>query len=263
MFDLSSIMGNTFGKAAVIDFGIQWALWAVAAAFKTEKFYDLAGSGTFLYLAWQSLKWSGTSFPRQKIQTGLVMAWAARLGLYLFTRVLKEGKDGRFDKVKGKPGLFWIYWTVQGMWVFITLLPLLVLNNKKEDKPLCTRDYTGWTLWAIGFLFEVIADYQKSAFKGNPDNAGKFIKSGLWSISRYPNYFGEICMWIGIYLTSTTVMTKPIEYASGISPLFVIYLLLRLSGIPLQEKQQMKRWGDDPMFKQYVKNTAKLIPFIW
>ncbi|XP_053373736.1 uncharacterized protein LOC123531627 [Mercenaria mercenaria] len=263
MDHLEAVMGNSFGKAAVIDFSIQWALWAVASIFKTEKFYDLAGSGTFLYLAYQTLKWGGTYYTRQKVTTGLVMTWAARLGLFLFTRVLKEGKDSRFDKVKGRPGMFWIYWTIQGMWIFTTLLPLLVLNNKKEDKPLCTRDYVGWGLWALGFLFETVADYQKSAFKGNPDNAGKFITTGLWSISRYPNYFGEICMWLGIFISSTSAMTEPVEYGSVISPLFVIFLLLRVSGIPLQERQQMKRWGDNPLFKDYVKKTAKLIPFIW
>ena len=70
-------------------------------------------------------------------------------------------------------------------------------------------------------------------------------------------------MWLGIFITSSSAMTKPVEYGSVISPLFVIFLLLRLSGIPLQERQQLKRWGDNPAFKAYIKNTAKLIPFIW
>ncbi|KAH3719620.1 hypothetical protein DPMN_062471 [Dreissena polymorpha] len=256
-------MGNTFAKAAAIDFGIQWSLWAIASLLKTEKFYDLAGSGTFLFLAYQTLQWGQTYFTRQKVTTGMVMTWAARLGLFLFTRVLKDGKDSRFNSVRGNPGRFWVYWTIQGIWVFVTLLPLLVLNNKKEDRPLTTRDYVGWGIWTLGFLFEALADHQKSVFKSNPGNAGKFITSGLWSVSRYPNYFGEICMWLGIFITSSSVMTTPKEYASVISPLFVSFLLLRVSGIPIQEKQQAKRWGTDPNFVNYVKRTAKLIPYIW
>jgi len=250
-------------KTAALDFGIQWGCWAVAALLKTEKFYDLAGSGTFFLLAYQSLKWGKTYYTRQKVQTGLVMTWAARLGLFLFTRVLKEGKDSRFDKVRGNPGIFWVYWTIQGVWVLATLLPVLMLNDKKQDKPIGARDYAGWGLWALGFLFEALADYQKSAFKGNPDNAGQFISTGLWSISRYPNYFGEICMWLGVFLSSSSVITKPSEWLTVISPVFVTYLLTRVSGIPLQEKQQLRRWGNNPAFKEYVKNTAKLVPFIW
>ncbi|XP_052806159.1 uncharacterized protein LOC128235385 [Mya arenaria] len=263
MLDIEFIMGNTFAKAAGIDFGIQWSLWALASLLQTEKFYDLAGSGTFFYLAYQSLQWGKTFYTRQKVTSGMVMAWAARLGLFLFTRVLKEGKDSRFNGVRGNPGRFWVYWTIQGLWIFVTLLPVLVLNNKKEDKPLTYRDYAGWGLWTLGFLFESIADYQKSAFKANPDNAGKFITSGLWSTSRYPNYFGEICMWSGLFLTSSSAMTSAKEYASVLSPLFVTFLLLKVSGVPIQEKQQAKRWGTNPDFIKYVKNTAKLIPFIW
>lgn len=256
-------MGNTYGKIAVVDFGIQWACWAVAALLKTEKFFDLTGSATFLLLTYLSLKLGGTFYPRQKIQSSLIAAWAIRLGAFLFSRVLKDGKDGRFDKVRGNPKLFWIYWTIQGAWVFITLLPTLTLNNKKQDRPVSTRDYVGWGLWALGFFFEVLADYQKSAFKSNPDNAGKFIHHGLWSISRHPNYFGEILMWTGLFISASSVMSKPAEYATVISPLFVIFLLTKMSGIPILERQAAKRWGEDALYKAYVKNTAKLIPFIW
>ncbi|KAL3831371.1 hypothetical protein ACJMK2_023124 [Sinanodonta woodiana] len=258
-----SIMGNTFGKAVAIDFGIQWACWLVASIFKTEKFYDLAGSGTFFLLAYQTLRWGGTYFLRQRIQTGLVMTWAARLGIFLFTRILKSGQDSRFNKVRGNPGMFWIYWTIQGVWVFLTLLPTIMLNDKKEDKPLTTRDYVGWGIWVLGFLFEAIADYQKSVFKSDQANKGKFIQTGLWSISRHPNYFGEILMWIGLFTSATSIMNKPKEYATVISPIFVILLLTKVSGIPILEAQGMKRYGHNPQYLEYCKNTAKLLPFIW
>ncbi|KAK3085972.1 hypothetical protein FSP39_011459 [Pinctada imbricata] len=255
-------MGNTIGKAAVVDFGIQWALWAVAAAFKTEKFYDLAGSGTFLYLALQSLKWGGTYHYRQRVQTGMVVSWAFRLGLYLFSRILKEGRDNRFNKVRDRPGVFFIYWTIQGLWVMLTIMPTLLLNDKKEDKPLGTRDYVGWGMWVVGFLMESIADYQKSAFRGNPDNQGKFIQHGLWSLVQYPNYLGEIMMWTGLYISASSVL-KGWEHLSVISPIFTTYLLTRLSGIPLQERSAMRRYGSDPAYLAHIKKTPKLIPFIW
>ncbi|WAQ95096.1 hypothetical protein MAR_007567, partial [Mya arenaria] len=240
MLDIEFIMGNTFAKAAGIDFGIQWSLWALASLLQTEKVrYILLPCLPKLAMGQNILHETEGHFWYGDGVGG------------------KEGKDSRFNGVRGNPGRFWVYWTIQGLWIFVTLLPVLVLNNKKEDKPLTYRDYAGWGLWTLGFLFESIADYQKSAFKANPDNAGKFITSGLWSTSRYPNYFGEICMWSGLFLTSSSAMTSAKEYASVLSPLFVTFLLLKVSGVPIQEKQQAKRWGTNPDFIKYVKNTAK------
>ncbi|KAK7109803.1 uncharacterized protein [Littorina saxatilis] len=262
MWSALSAMGNSVAKAAALDFGVQWGCWAIAAALKTEKFYDLAGSGTFFALALQSLRWGGTYHTRQKVQTGMVMAWAARLGTYLFSRILHDGADRRFNNVRNRPGIFFIYWTLQGVWIFSTLLPTLLLNNKKKDRPLTTRDYVGWGMWSLGFIFEVVADYQKSRFKANPENAGRFINEGLWSISRHPNYFGEILMWSGLYVSASSVL-KGWEHISVISPLFLSHLLINVSGIPMLEAYGLKKWGADPAYQEYVRNTAKLVPFFW
>jgi len=108
------MMGNTLVKAAVTDFLLQWGLFLIAAYMRTERFFDLAGSSTFVLLAVQSLINTGRFFPRQVIQSGLVSTWAVRLGLFLFFRVLKEGHDSRFNRVRDNPTRFFIYWTVQG-----------------------------------------------------------------------------------------------------------------------------------------------------
>ena len=108
-------MGNALGKAAAADFLLQWGLFLVAAYLKSEKFYDLAGSSTFILLVVQSLINSGKFFPRQVIQSGLVSTWAARLGLFLFFRILKDGHDSRFNRVRDNPRKFFLYWTVQGI----------------------------------------------------------------------------------------------------------------------------------------------------
>ncbi|XP_072022755.1 uncharacterized protein [Amphiura filiformis] len=259
-------MGNSVStlllRSGLWDVGIQWAGFAVAAALKTEKFYDLAGSGTFLFLAIQTLRWGNTFYFRQKVQTGMVATWAVRLGLFLFTRVLHAGGDSRFDKVKGNPKTFFIYWTIQALWVWLTLLPTMILNSEKRDKPLGLRDYAGWGLWTAGFLLEAVADYQKTVFKADPDNAGKFISTGLWSISRHPNYLGEILLWAGLYLSSSSVMSG-YQHLSVISPIFVYLLLTRVSGVPILERQGMKRYGKDPAYLDYVKNTALLLPGFW
>ncbi|KAM3933113.1 uncharacterized protein RB166_000998 [Leptodactylus fuscus] len=238
---------------------IQWILWAVAALLHTEKFYDLAGSGTFILLSHLSLQWTGIKYLRQQFQTGLITVWGLRLGTFLFLRILREGHDRRFNKVRDNPGTFFVYWTVQGIWIFVTLLPSLILNLEKRNKPLGLTDYLGWTLWAVGFLIQAIADQQKWSFKSDPDNAGKFIQSGLWAYSRHPNYLGEILQWTGLFLAASSVLSG-YQYLSVISPIFVWFLLNYVSGIPILERQAMKRWGEDPAYKSYMQRTPVLWP---
>lgn len=253
---------NALVKAAVYDVGIQWVLWFIASLLQTEKFYDLAGSSTFLFLTWQTLLWNKRFFPRQVIQSGCVSMWALRLGLFLFTRVLREQGDSRFKNVRGNPARFFLYWTVQAVWIWVTLLPTMILNSTERDQKLNWKDYLGWAIWGAGFLIEATADYQKSQFKSDPANKGKWIASGLWSLCRYPNYLGEIMLWSGLFLPAASVMSG-MQFCSVISPMFVTFLLTRVSGIPLQERQAIKRWGGLAAYQQHRQNTALLIPYIW
>ncbi|XP_063808105.1 uncharacterized protein LOC135006610 [Pseudophryne corroboree] len=252
-------MLQALSLSLALSLAIQWILWVAAALLQTEKFYDLAGSGTFILLAQLSLRWTGTKYIRQQVQTGLITVWGLRLGTFLFLRILQDGHDKRFDKVRDNPGKFLLYWTVQGIWIFVTLLPSLMLNFQKRDKPLGLSDYVGWTLWATGFLIQAIADQQKRNFKNDPDNAGKFIQSGLWAYSRHPNYLGEILQWSGLFLSASSVLSG-IQYLSIISPIFVWFLLNYVSGVPLLEKQAMKRWGGDSAYMSYIQQTPVLWP---
>ena len=107
--------------------------------------------------------------------------------------------------------------------------------------------------------FEVVADTQKSAFKADPANAGRFITTGLWSWSRHPNYFGEITLWTGMAVLALPVLSGW-NWVALISPVFVFVLLTRISGIPMLEHRARKRWGDDPAFQAYTANTSVLVP---
>lgn len=241
---------------------MQWGLWVVSSLLKTEKFYDLAGSTTFVYLVWQTLFWTGRFYPRQVIQSTCITAWALRLGLFLFSRILREGGDSRFNKVRDNPGKLLIFWTVQGIWVYMTLLPTIVLHSSRNNRPLCWKDYLGWVLWALGFCIQVLADHQKTQFRSDPLNHKRFITSGLWSMCRHPNYLGEILMWFGLFLPASSVMYGW-QFLSIVSPAFVAFLLIWISGIPIQEAQARRRWSNVQAYVVYRKNTAKLIPGIW
>merc|ERR1712002_599492 len=113
-------------KLTLINFGIQWAGFAVAAYFKTEKFYDLTGSATFILVSYLNYKWNNVDHPRQLVQSSCVWLWAFRLGIFLFVRILLSGRDRRFDKTRANPSRFLYAWTLQGMWVVLTLLPSLL-----------------------------------------------------------------------------------------------------------------------------------------
>jgi len=257
---IQNVVSSHLFQTLATSMGVQWVGWAFASYFHTEKFYDLAGSLTFILLSHMSHAQSKMTV-RQSLHSWMIFAWACRLGTFLFMRVLKDNGDKRFDKARDSPGTFLVFWTLQGVWVWVTLLPTLILNTQRRDAVIGNRDYLGYALWTIGFLFEVVADMQKSIFRANPNNDGKFISTGLWSISRHPNYFGEILLWFGLYVSGSSVF-RGYQYMSVISPIFIFLLITRVSGIPLLEKSGLRKWGNLPEYKKYLEDVPVLIPFI-
>mmetsp|Transcript_116084 Transcript_116084/g.248288 ORF Transcript_116084/g.248288 Transcript_116084/m.248288 type:complete len:271 (-) Transcript_116084:113-925(-) len=260
-------LASALGEVAAADISVQLACFAVAAALQTEKFYDISASLTYILCVLLSLR-RGRRGPRQLVNSSLVALWATRLGSFLLLRVLHAGRDSRFDHVKTHPKRFIVFWAIQAFWILVTALPVYILNSKrpkpaKEDDEaeaqLKRRDAIGWALWALGFVVQVTADMQKSSFKANPANADRWIDVGLWGLAQHPNYFGEMCMWWGIFLSCSADL-KGLELASGISPFFVSYLLLRVSGVPLLRKAGLKRWGHLPAYQEFVRKTPLLVP---
>jgi len=243
-----------------IDFGVQWVMWGISSLLRTERFYDLTGSSTFLLIALKAyFDYSGKNV-RAKIQTSAVVIWAVRLGFYLFSRVLKDGHDRRFTKAKEDPSLFLVYWTIQGVWILVTLLPSLMMIMEKSQGKVTIQEYLGWTMWTVGFLIEVIADYQKDQFRRDPANKDKFISTGLWSLSRHPNYAGEIFLWFGLFVSASSSFTSWWQHLSILSPTFVYLLITKVSGIPLLEQYGLKKWGNMPDYQAYINQTPELFP---
>jgi steroid 5-alpha reductase family enzyme len=113
----------------------------------------------------------------------------------------------------------------------------------------------------VGFALEAVADQQKRRFRERPENAGRFIATGLWAWSRHPNYFGEILLWTGVALVALPALDGW-QLATLLSPVFVTLLLTRVSGVPLLEERADARWGDDPEYLAYKKRTPLLVPRI-
>jgi steroid 5-alpha reductase family enzyme len=247
-----------FAWCALLAFVINWIVFVPSYLAQSERFFDLTGSLSYVSVVALAAAFAGGG-PRAGLVAGLVTVWAVRLGSFLFSRIRREGGDGRFDELKPSLPRFAMTWTLQGLWVLLTLSCGLAAMTSSQPVPLDAFALVGAGVWAAGFAIEVAADRQKSRFRADPANRDRFIESGLWAWSRHPNYFGEILLWVGIALIALPVLSGW-QYATLISPVFVYVLLTRISGIPMLESRAKKRWGDDPAYCAYKSRTPALLP---
>ncbi|MDG2346896.1 MAG: DUF1295 domain-containing protein [SAR86 cluster bacterium] len=253
---------NLVGHLLVMIFVIQWIAYIPAFIFKTEKFYDLTGSITYISAIAFALYSTNDS---QSLDLGsliigaAIIIWAVRLGSFLFIRVHKDKKDGRFDSIKTSFSQFFMTWTLQGMWVFICSSAALIAIANPTGVVINSVFILGLVLFVLGFVVEVIADNQKSAFRSIPENKDKFINEGLWSRSRHPNYFGEITLWTGITVMGISTF-EGMNYLALFSPIFTYLLLNYVSGVRMLELRGQKKWGHIETYQIYKQNTPKLIP---
>lgn len=248
-----------FYLCVTLAFLINWLAFIPAFMKQTEKFYDLTGSLTYLSLTGLSLYLSKDLNLLTYLLAGMVIVWSLRLGTFLFARIHRDGKDDRFDAIKPNFFRFLNAWSIQALWVVLTAAPVFVAITTTERQEFSVFTYVGLLLWMVGFSIEVIADQQKTNFKKDASNKGKFINTGLWAKSRHPNYFGEILLWTGV-----AVIVFPLlqgwQYAVLISPVFVTLLLTKVSGLPMLEAKADKKWGGQENYEIYKKSTPILIP---
>ena len=230
--DGSSKVGwvSVFAFCALLAYVINWAVFIPSSRAKTEKYFDLTGSVTYL-------------------------------AVIVVALLLSDELDARAVIVAAKvdPLRFFMTWTLQGLWVLLTVACALAIITSLERRSIGWLAILGIALWLAGFAVEVVADQQKSTFKRDPTNKGRFISSGLWAWSRHPNYFGEIVLWTGIAMMAIPLLSGW-RWVVLISPVFVALLLTRVSGIPMLETRAQDRWGEDEAFHVYTRTTPVLIP---
>ncbi|GAA1683559.1 DUF1295 domain-containing protein [Microbacterium lacus] len=248
-----------FALAVGVAFLIQVIVFIPSAIARTERFFDLTGGGTFLLVTLGILALSPAPDARSVVLAVMVAVWAVRLSGFLFARIHRAGSDDRFDDIKGEPLRFLRVWIVQGAWVSLTASAAWIAMSSLQRRDLDALAFAGIAVWVIGLVIEVVADLQKTAFKANPAHRGLFISSGLWSRSRHPNYFGEIVLWIGVFLVAAPVLSGW-QWVGILSPLVVVLLLTRVSGIPLLEAKADRTWGGQDAYEAYKKRTPVLIP---
>ena len=243
---------------------INWLAFLPAAAAQSDKYYDSVGALTYLSATalaiYAAIGFHGSLDMRAVVVAAMVAIWCIRLGSFLYMRIhAAGGADSRFEKIRVNPPRFLVAWTLQALWVILTASAAMAIITAENRAPIGLFFWLGAAIWVLGFVFESVADRQKQAFRTDPANKGKFINVGLWAWCRHPNYFGEITLWFGILVIAVPILSG-LSWLVVISPIFVFLLLTRVSGINLQDAQAKQRWGEDPAYQEYCKNTPALFP---
>ena len=244
-------------QGLLLSLAINIAMFLVAYRLKSDKLTDISYAVSFAVLALVAF-FQGDASPYHAVLLAIILVWAVRIGGFLLYRVMKTGKDRRFDGVREDFKKFGTFWIGQAITVWALLIPSLMAFRASAD--ISQLAIVGCIVWLAGFVIESTADFQKYAFSQNPANKDRWIESGIWRYSRHPNYFGEILVWVGVYIVTLAALDVPQSLIGLVSPLTIVGLLLFVSGIPPLEKAADKRWGKLPAYKAYKRRTSILVP---
>jgi len=249
------------GLCAIVTVAMQLSFFAVAAICKFDKVTDFAGGTNFVLLAVLTFSLAQTFAPRQITATVLVCVWGLRLSGYLLYRIIVIGEDKRFDDKREDCLRFAGFWTFQAFWVFTVSLTVILINSPVDpNKDFLPLDIVGTVIFILGFLLESVADMQKFNFRQNKANKNRWCDVGVWKWSRHPNYYGEILVWLGMFLIAASILTGW-KWVAVLSPIFITAILLFLSGIPLLEEKADERFGWNPYYGEFKRRTPTLLLF--
>lgn len=247
--------------------GVNLLVFIPAYKYQTDKLTDVTYGFSFALVALSTLFLYGDFQQSYYLLMGLMpLLWAVRLGSYLLIRVLRKGKDNRFDDFRQVWWKFGGFWLLQGVSVWLISLPFVValsITAAQASAALSSVSFPiGLAIFLFGFLVEAVADWQKFTFRNSPANDGKFMSKGLYSIIRFPNYAGEILVWVGIFIAATPIL-EGFEWLAIIGPLWIVVLLLFVSGVPTLEKANEEKYGHLAAFQRYREETDKLLPGVY
>jgi len=242
--------------------GLMTLLWLLSLKLKDSSIVDIFWGTGFVLVFWLATCITpGPVTPRLLLFGTVVTLWGLRLSLYIYSRNKGKVEDFRYAAWRREAGKSW-WWRsffkvffLQGILMWIISIPLVAAQPGDVTSSFKCLDYTGAALWLVGFIFEAGGDWQLVRFKKNPENRGQLLTTGLWSLTRHPNYFGDAAQWWGFYL---------IAASSGalwtiFSPIIMTFLLMRISGVVMLEKSLK---DTKPGYADYVERTSAFIPWL-
>ena len=236
-------------------------VWLVSLRLRDASVADVCWGLGFVLLAWLYGFLSGAWTPRAWLVMALVTLWGARLSAHIVRRNKGKGEDPRYQAMRVSQGpafwwrsLFTVFW-LQGSLLWFVALPLLVAVRATHPVAFTAVDGVGAVLFALGFGFEVVGDYQLTRFRADPSNRGHVLDRGLWRYTRHPNYFGDATLWWGLYAIAAAA---PGGWLTLLSPALMTFLLMRVSGVTLLEQSLT---ASKPGYRAYVARTPAFFPW--
>jgi steroid 5-alpha reductase family enzyme len=253
-------MTELFGANAVLLFACLFGLWLASLFLRNASIVDVFWGIGFALVALGGFVWGqATTAPRSLLISTLVGIWGLRLAGYLFWRNAGHGEDPRYTAMRDRSSarFWWVsffsVFALQGAILWFVSLPLQVVQAAPGG-PLGLLDAVGVAVWCLGLLFESVGDLQLARFKADPRNAGAVLDRGLWRYTRHPNYFGDFCVWWGVFVVA---LSAPHGLYTIASPALMSFLLLRVSGVPLLERGMRER---RPGYADYIRRTSAFFP---
>lgn len=253
----------TFWEVYLVGLLVSLALavvgWLGSLALRNVNLVDSLWSQFFLAATLTYLAFVPATGPRAALTLALVALWSLRLSTYLTIRNWGKPEDRRYQAIRARnsPGFAWkslyLIFGLQAMLAWLISLPLLVAVS--APAPLNVLDLIGICLILFGLVFETVADAQLARFKRDPANRERVLDRGLWRYSRHPNYFGEACVWWGFGLLAVAAGA----WWALASPLMMTFLLLKVSGVVLLERDIAER---RPAYRDYIARTSAFIPWV-
>jgi len=245
--------------ASLLVFVYMTLVFFSALARKDNSVADVAWGVGFVIVAFLTLFLKEGLNIRQALVSGLVFLWGSRLAIHISTRNKGRGEDSRYAQWRKDWGRWFVprsylqVFLLQGFFMLVISYPVILVNHARGSG-LTVFDAMGVLLWGVGFVFETVGDYQLRLFKKDTNNRGKIMTSGLWKYTRHPNYFGEAVIWWGIFFMALSLRHG---WTALMSPLFITFLLLRVSGVTMLEKKY--RGNED--YAAYARRTSAFVPW--
>ena len=247
--------GSIILKGYVILVILQAVLWLVQTRTKDASTADVGWSiGMSVLVAWYGIQLPGLILRKWMLFIP-VFIWSLRLSSHLIRRIMNDkNEDSRYDWGRDAARNFFFIYQLQPVFNVLLSVPFFIvfLNTAKTIKGV---EIIALLLWVIGLLGETLADEQLRHFKSNPANKGKICQQGLWSLSRHPNFFFEWVMWVAYFIFA---LGSPYGWLAIIAPAFMLFLLMKVTGIPIMEQRALKMKGE--AFREYMRTTSFFIP---
>jgi steroid 5-alpha reductase family enzyme len=252
--------GAVTGYAAIAVAVLMLALWLASIPLRDVSIVDPAWGPAFVLVAAVAAVAGAGCLGRRWLLFGMTAVWGLRLGTYLLARKLRDpAEDRRYAAMRERRGAAFVPWSLvmifglQGLLVLIVSLPVQVAAGR--GGVLGAAVIPGVVLWAVGFAFEAIGDEQLRRFKARADSHGQVMDRGLWRYTRHPNYFGDFCVWWGLWLVA---LTAGGTWWTFVGPVVMSALLIRVSGAGLLEKDIGER---RPGYADYIRRTSGFFPW--